>query len=469
MKRYALTLIVGIVLVGCAEQTSGQWPPPVFEVYTTETTDGLASNGVYQVFVDNGTKWFATGRGLTLFDERIWVNLPEWVVDGVEDIKRDPSGEIWVACDSGPRRYREGVFESPLPPPPFDTDGMATALEFDPLGQIWVGSVDVLGWFDLLHPDLGWRSYDLRRDPLLPPYQNGVQLLRADPRDGSIWMLTWSHLLRTEDQGEAWQRVWWEPLATNNRHKLDFSPDGRAWFLDYGWAWVSENLSDGWTRVDHPVFAISPSGYALPCLFCITVVGDEGIWFGTNSPIGAFWYDYERWTWFDWSTSFDPLPWIPRVVDVAVDPLTGDAWFGTNGAGVGVLRGWRLPPPPPVLVGLSVTGGESDGDAPPRFSENGQMSVLLDFTSEQELTVDLYLALELPQGEILFWPALQATWVPFIPGIRLSSGTSVVAYELLSLTLPDLTAGTYRWYAACTDAGTMEFASNIASCEWEFE
>jgi len=112
-----------------------------------------------------------------------------------------------------------------------------------------------------------------------------------------------------------------------------------------------------------------------------------------------------------------------------------------------------------VAVGLSTNASE--------YAAGDTMKVFLDVTSAQAQTVDLYVALQLPTGDMIFYPSLGISWSPYWPGLVLPAGTAVDNYELFSLTLPDLPAGTYRWFAACTYTGTMEFASNIAFCEWQ--
>ena len=151
--------------------------------------------------------------------------------------------------------------------------------------------------------------------------------------------------------------------------------------------------------------------------------------------------------------------WVPgRVMDVCLDS-EGNWWVATN-AGLAVR--WRTLPALPMFLGvktdaLSYPPGES-------------MAVTVDLVAEGEnRTVDLHVALETPSRELLFYPMFGTEMAPFISGVEIPADTHLEDYELFSLTLPELPAGTYRWFAACTHAGTMDFASNIASCEWQFE
>ena len=171
---------------------------------------------------------------------------------------------------------------------------------------------------------------------------------------------------------------------------------------------------------------------------------------------GAYWYDYEQRYRID--------AWAPDVFveDMVVDYATGDVWFASRNAGVGVLRGWFAPSGSPIFLGVATNRAE--------YTTNDSMRVTSQLVLEGEgETVDFYIALELPSGALLFYPSFWTEMTPFLSGVQIPADTHLENYELFSLRLPDLPAGTYRWFAACTHAGTMEFASNIASCEWEFE
>ena len=114
-----------------------------------------------------------------------------------------------------------------------------------------------------------------------------------------------------------------------------------------------------------------------------------------------------------------------------------------------------------MFVGIAADGHQ--------FTRGKSIRVGIDLVAEGEArTVDFYVGLELPSGELLFYPTFGAGMASFMSGVEIPADTHIENYELFSLTLPDLAPGTYRWYAACTHAGTADYASNIASCEWEF-
>jgi len=160
-----------------------------------------------------------------------------------------------------------------------------------------------------------------------------------------------------------------------------------------------------------------------------------------------------EWKTYGWG---DGIPGIP--VCTIVDSL-GNIWVGTR-SGLAVL--WRAPVTGPTFLGVRTDRRT--------YAAHDEMRVLADLAHEGEaVRVDLYVALQTPSGELLFYPPLPGGMVPCITGLHIPDGASFQGYELFSLTLPDLPEGTYRWFAALTYAGTMDLASNIASCEWEFE
>ncbi len=102
------------------------------------------------------------------------------------------------------------------------------------------------------------------------------------------------------------------------------------------------------------------------------------------------------------------------------------------------------------------------------YSSGDSMTLSIDLVAKSEArTVDFYIALEMPSEELLFYPSFGMSMTPFLSNLDIPA-YRCLRYEPFSLTLPDLPAGTYRWFAACTHAGTTDFASNIASCEWQF-
>ncbi len=418
-ERIGFIVVMGLLLavpIAFAVQYINGW-----EVYREE--DGLTSNDVVSVFIaDEGVKWFGVRGPLNTFDDEEWGTLD---VYGVWDMKRDASGDIWVLeYATGPRRFKNGAFEEP--PGGGRRPVPLASFDFDTDGRLWVAGSEHIAWHDL--SDTGnWRYLSgwTTGYPIYPPN------LVADP-DGTVWVSCMLGLFRIRDVGDSWVRFFKDIWCTG----IDVTSDGTKWVSADG-TYRSDD-GESWEKV----WTTSPS--------CIKAVQDKGVFFS------FYWYDYEQRYRID--------AWAPDVFvqDIAVDYATGDVWFASRNAGVGVLRGWFAPSGPPIL--LDVATDET------HYSATDLMRVSIDLMSDaaDSRTVDFYVALELPSGALLFYPSFWTEMTPFLSGVQIPADTHLEGYDLFSLTLPDLPAGTYRWFAACTHAGTMDFASNIASCEWEF-
>jgi len=116
---------------------------------------------------------------------------------------------------------------------------------------------------------------------------------------------------------------------------------------------------------------------------------------------------------------------------------------------------------PPVYIEIRPVHDPGDPDK--------RAFIMADIWFEMDLKLDFYLAVEDARGNLLFAPDFTPEMSPMAQSFDVAIGTVVENYPLLGLDLSGVPAGTYRWFAACTYTGTMEFASNIASCEWQFE
>ncbi|MCD6328386.1 hypothetical protein J7M28_12665, partial [bacterium] len=173
---------------------------------------------------------------------------------------------------------------------------------------------------------------------------------------------------------------------------------------------------------------------------------------------------------------FDQYHWKPYVCpfkgwDGATNIIMdrkGDIWIphgnpglSSWGSGVWVLCRDESAP----AISLYIATNESN------YLSGDSMTVSIELISDADdsRTVDFYVALEMVSGELLFYPSFGPTMAPFVEGVEIPAYTHLDDYQLFSLSLPSLPAGTYRWFAAFTHAGSMNFASNIASCEWQVE
>jgi len=418
----ALLLLAVFEPVAVAVQFINGW-----EVYTRE--DGLPSNDIIRVFVDdNGLKWFISGfddnglrqGALCTFDDENWAYFPSLGI--LTDITADSEGNVWVAeAFAGPRRFKDGAFEKPIGQ---EYDGhrvdILTSLDFDLDGRLWV-----TGWgacascYSPESAETEWRHFCDFPQGNGPP--NRIFKIKCDP-NGDVWIGYDLGLLRLR-------------IASNSHSWKRFLKD-TGWCTDVDVDSEGTKWADTWRGVHRSVDGRvwQPMGFSANA---ITALGDSGVIFGSHG--GAYWYDYDQWRWIE---AWTPDVWLG---DAALDYQTGDLWFAAYEDGVGVLRGWLYSSRPPMVLSLA--------------TDRGQYTV----GEPMILSVDL-----LSEGEARN-PGLGSGWVPFASGLALPAGLHLENYELFTLTLPELPAGTYHWYAACTHAGSMDFASNIASCEWQFE
>ncbi|MBN1592482.1 MAG: hypothetical protein JW941_04440 [Candidatus Coatesbacteria bacterium] len=457
-----------------------------FDVYTTE--DGLGSGMVERIVIaPDGRKWFSCEGALTSFDEVIWRQDARFAQSrSPNGLGLDADGTVWIAAWNEVYLLPQGSddFCEFDVPDCVSFGDMYSELRFDASNRMWIATMG--GGPDSYHVGddplpgsypPGWRIYGIPSDanPLL------VGDFAFDS-SGGVWCATNAGLFR----GSVMQPMW-DDMSRDRQYSLigysaqglgsprvvGVSRDGRVWTKgmvnnsidpNNPYLCVSEDDGESWSWLEVPSI---PDG-RIPSLDSIVTVDlpfANGLWLGVRytdpsglswEGSGAFWLDLDNdeWTWVEgWAATI--------FYDIAVDEITGDVWFTTLDAGVGVLRGWLEQAPSIDLVMTTDQARYSLGDA---------MSLSIDVEADQKSSaVDIYVALELTSGQVIFYPSLDASWSPFWPSITIPAGTEAHDYELFSLTLPDLPAGTYRWYAACTYAGTTEFASNIASCEWEFE
>ena len=456
VTQTALIAAITLLLVAFAPIAFGVQYINGWEVYTS--IDGLGSDFVYCVLVaDDGTKWFGTEGGLSKFDDTIFNNYlvdPAGSTDEnpntIRDMTLDSEDRLWVASYGGGARCFLGDHFTDR----IDGDGLvslATSVIMDGQGNLWVGSVMWVGRYRFAEGE-----WDLFNEFSLLSGGDHVNAF-ARGQDGPVWVATYKKVCAIWENGQRW-----EYFRPNRGCSSDIAvlSDGRK--LVTGMVPLPEQelkafigvSQDGahWTEVE-PEFG----PYAW--LLCATPTTSGAVWFGTRG--GALLYDGGTWRWIDaWYNVDDltePDDYHGAVKDIAVGS-NGDVWFATSGCGVGVLRG-GVADRPPVRIDLAV-----DGNAP-----MGDVEVTIDAAFEMRLTLDFYLAVQATDGTLMFAPDFTFQLAPLVSGISVSGRQRVTGLPVLSVETQGLPAGTYRWYAACTHAGTMEFASNIASCEWQFE
>jgi len=150
-----------------------------YKIFTTRSTQGLLSNGIYKVAIDfKGNKWLGTyGGGLSRFDGRQWTSFtpygggetnygPGWTIYPagaglgdlwVYDIFFDTGDIIWIATWKGLSRFDGKSFKTYL-----EKDGLLDkwvyAIAKDKQGVLWFGTEGGVNSFD----GENWKGYTHR-------------------------------------------------------------------------------------------------------------------------------------------------------------------------------------------------------------------------------------------------------------------------------------------------------------------
>ena len=466
LKTLAVLCVVAQTVLGAAAVAG---PDYVWTNYSVE--DGLSDNRVVSLFQSSdGSVWIGTLDGLTQYtDDRLvvydkgggeWSRVPVLRLQ-IYGICEDFDGRIWIQDDSLGCGFVSGGLIIPDSRFRLDWEGyylsdFAAGIGTGPDGRLWGAFGDGIMWFD--------------------PATGLAAKVWDTPR---YWQLDFSwhpKYLFIDSQGRVWFcSGWLRVLGPDGRLLREYpdrvgtvaeSPDGSIWLGR------TDRSQVGIERLEGDEFVSagpSPPLDVVPC-------GPISISSGTGEMVTACRHPLTGQLW-DRIYTFDGRQWVgyyfPFRGECTMRSLMIDRegliWVGTGGAfsgnswyeaeGVWVLR--RNPPVLPAFLGVYAEPG--------RARVGVRQRVLIDVLNSAERTVDVYVALQTPTGSIYFYPGFRPGCTPFLTGLSMPAGTHLENYELFSLTLPDLPEGTYRWFAALTYAGTMDLASNIASCEWEFE
>ena len=442
----------GIVLTVLALSTSSFAFHGYVQQYTEE--DGLGGSLVEWVGVESdGTKWFgysSPSKGVTRFDEMNWDTFP--LGQSFTDMTLDSHGRVWVALlfTPGFAYLENGHFH--LLPHVVPTIKCASAVMLDPQGNLWGGGygggvsrgdISFVGQCrNVCQQGMGWTFWET----------DGIPLRFDLDLQGRVWLAGLYGLFRQSLDGKTWEQIGEiDQNGVYNYYEVLVSQTGRVWVsrrLNREAGPLSVFYSDDapdylkWEQLDFPILLESGAN------ILNSVAMSEGVWFRYQD--GAMCYHDLDWRLF---------PFHTHVVCAAEDGTTGDVWFGTND-GVYVMRGgpdaW-----PPVWVELEPGVEESRGAQ--AFTLTGEAEFQMD------LSLDLYLAVQLPDGTILYAPNWTPSMTPSASSVDVPIGLTLEGYPILELDFTAVPTGTYRWYAAFKHAGTMDFASNIASCEWKVE
>ena len=425
------------------------------EHYTEQ--DGVGVDCVSAICIDQfGVKWLAgrASKYVSRFDENNWEGYPI-SGSGVVDMALDDAGRPWVVTGGCIGYLWKGVFQRLNYP----LLSAYSAVAWSPDGALWTG-----GWVGELEV---WRSFDPLSASQWKCWKGLIPWKFAIDADGRVWCVgaTCSiggsyyevGVCRISADGESWDRIDDNVrLPTGIRYQqVCASPDGRVWVQGFSDEappdcrclppFYSDDY-ESWFKFDESPFSAGNPSADYPLY--INSVTKGGIWFVSSGA--AVYYDYQDWRFIR----------VPSNVNVIqVDERTDDVWFGTND-GVYVMRGGPEAWPP---VWIELEAGVDEAGGAEAFSLFGSAEFQMD------LNLDLYVAVQLPSGDLLFAPDWSPTMSPLVPGLEVPIGLNIEDMPLVTVDTAGMPAGMYRWFAACTHAGSMDFASNIASCEWQFE
>lgn len=253
--------------------------PPLSWVITNFTEDdGLISNSVYSLAVDNSNNiWAGTGTGLAKFDGLSWTNYT--TADGLVDniiraISIDPDGNLWIGTSNGVSRFD---------------------------GQTWTNYTEEDGLFN-----------------------NLVYSIHAD-NHGNVWIGTRNNHV-TVFNGTTFNSFAVNPQTNpegtimGHVHAIHADHNGNLWF---GSCYTGLSMYDG----DNWTHDINNLRSFVNTIFCTS---DGDIWLG-QSPLGAFRYSNGSWDNYPEGETM-----IKFVYTVGEDSI-GNIWIGGRD-GVSVFK-----------------------------------------------------------------------------------------------------------------------------------
>jgi signal transduction histidine kinase/ligand-binding sensor domain-containing protein len=325
-----------------------------FRNYTT--TEGLAGDAVWDLLPDSrGYLWIATSSGLSRFDGQVFRNYD--TAEGlpsprVRSLLETRAGTIWVLTAEGVARLdpqpRAGQPPFRPEPLPYGIKGSAVGcLVQEPSGRLWICTRHVLLAVD--DPETGFAQARRVELPGGMKYEGGAMAREAE---GSLWVPTYSGLLRLLPDGGCWLYSIW-PSEYDVR---DFAVDraGRLWLgtangIFIFWpeparsthgagairslhtpsrrpAWPGELPS----RPGEVIAYDKASGLADSFIYSISVRSDGTIWVGTRGGVSQFSAGALH--------NILPAQGLPEpAVTAAVEDRDGTLWLGTESRGLARL------------------------------------------------------------------------------------------------------------------------------------
>jgi len=450
----------------------------------TPDNSALPDNWVNVIFTAGSTVYFGTDKGLASIEAGQWRSflLPTTVPDNwLMSISAAPDGAVWIGSYSGAARCKDGQWET------FTTSNSgivgeeARFVAASPWGDIWFGcnlannrladgewtswtreetggmvgmndaafAPDGTAWFAFTNgfasfKDDVWNGQDHAFGA--DSYCGGV----AVGLEGLIWFATSYRGVFSYD-GSQLTNYSFETgdLPSNRVTDVVVGTDGTLWFALPG--------SGVWHFDGESWEGLTPDNSGLPSAL-VTALGVDAqgsLWFGTLQNGAACW-DGESWTYY----TPENCPIGDERVKAFAFGKDGSVWM-TNRVGASVLK--MMPELPDLTVTIQVDNQE--------YTVGDTMVVSLGAANLGEATqfVDVYVALLLPNGTLLYYPSWFQLPNPFMMMVALPPGfehapTAIFSHTFAHAVIP----GGYVWFAALTPLGQITQRLAFSSAAWQF-
>jgi hypothetical protein len=224
-----------------------------------------------------------------------------------------------------------------------------------------------------------------------------------------------------------------------------------------GTLWFALPGSGVWRFDGQSWEGLTPENSGLPStdVTALGVDGEGSLWFGTIQNGAARW-DGESWTHY----TPENCPIGDERVKAFAFGQDGSVWM-LNRVGASALK--TMPELPAVSVTIQVDN--------PTYTVGDTMVVSLGGANSGGAVqfVDVYVALLLPSGTLLYYPSWFALPNPFMLAVALPAGfeqapTPIFTHTFANAVIP----GSYTWFAALTPPGQITQRLAVSRADWQF-
>jgi ligand-binding sensor domain-containing protein/tRNA A-37 threonylcarbamoyl transferase component Bud32 len=334
------------------------------------TADGLTSNGLRSLFIDNqGVLWVSAfdQEGVAKFDGKKFEAVRQLQGMRITGMLQDKQGRYWFALSGGLMRYapdraKWDLFDPSKLPAFLPSDNFSGAAQ-DKDGNLYFGNEG--GGLLIVRPD---DKFDGLMAKNVPSFASYEKILQAP--DGQLWFRagdyglavdrfnpntqTWSRLLSLpcgyctplgfDANGNLWASsddgLWFigkdgkttqltvkdglpmNELASTHNRAIAFAKDGTAWIATPKGVVVSDGKSI------KQIYTAKSAGFSNDNIFALAMTGDGTLWVGTEKGVSHFKAD-GKWEHFSIGKPFTSR--LERVRDLA--SLNNDIYVATHGDG----------------------------------------------------------------------------------------------------------------------------------------